>query len=403
MRVTNDALRWVRSGHPWVYEDSITSEADGGRPGDLAVVFDAKRRFRAIGLFDPTSPIRVRVLHHGDPTPIDDGWWDRRLAEVIGERLAVFDPAVTTGWRAINGENDGLPGLIVDRYDDVAVVKIYTPAWVPLLRTIVPRITELLDVDTVLLRLSRNTGAHVPESIADGMPLVGAVPDEPVRFLENGLTVEADVVAGQKTGWFLDQRDNRRRVRSLSEGARVLDVFSAAGGFTLAAAAGGARSVLSIDVSGPALDATRRNLEHNAALPEVRRCRHDTRRGDAFEIMEDLAADGQVFDVVIVDPPSFASSEAAITGALRAYARLTELSIAILRDGGTLVQASCSSRVSPEDFDAAVATGARRSDVALDDLRRFGHPVDHPIGFEHGEYLKVIFARIVRRRPEPRS
>lgn len=397
MRVTGDALRWIRSGHPWVYEDSITSEADGGRPGDLAVVFDRRRRFRAIGLFDPTSPIRVRILHRGEPTPIDEDWFARRLGDVIGRRFEVFDPSVTNGWRAVAGENDGLPGLVVDRYADVAVVKIYTPAWIPLLPTIVPAAAELLDADTVLLRLSRNSEAHVPDGIDDGTALLGSVPAEPVRFRENGLTVEADVVAGQKTGWFLDQRDNRRRVRALAEGARVLDVFSAAGGFTLAAAAGGARSVMSVDISGPALDATRRNLEHNRDLPTVRACHHETRRGDAFGIMEDLAATAETFDIVIVDPPSFASNEASIAGALRAYTRLTERAIALLRDGGLLVQASCSSRVDPGAFETAVRTGAERSGAELHDLRRFGHAPDHPVGFRHGEYLKAVFARVAGR------
>ena len=396
VRVTEEARRWIRSGHPWLFEDSITSTSGEGRAGDLAVVFDGKRRFQAIGLYDPTSVIRVRILHHGQPVQIDASWWELRLAEVVQRRRSLLDSDETTGLRCINGENDGLPGLVVDLYSDVAAVKIYTPAWLPHLRTVVALIEDLLHASTVVLRLSRTTQREAPAGITDGMALLGQLPSEPVLFLENGLNVEAEVVSGQKTGYFLDQRDNRRLVAARSRGARVLDVFSAGGGFTLAAAAGGAVSVLSVDISGPALSAVRRNLRHNEHLEAVRTCRHETRRGDAFEIMAELAREGRRFDVVIVDPPSFAQNQSSVAAAIRAYERLTDLAVRLVEDGGLLVQASCSSRVTTDAFYETIATAATRAGVELDEIVRTGHPSDHVSGFQYGEYLKALFARVRR-------
>lgn len=396
VRVTPEATRWIRSGHPWLFEDSITSMPGEGQIGDLAVVFDSKRRFQAIGLYDPASVIRVRILHHGAPESIDAQWWERRLTEVVERRRSLLDADDTTGLRCINGENDGLPGLVVDLYDDVAVVKLYTPAWVPHLKTIVPLLAGLLATSTVVLRLSRRTQRDAPDGIVDGMALLGHLPTEPVLFRENGLRVEAEVVAGQKTGYFLDQRDNRRLVGAQCRGASVLDVFSAGGGFTLAAAAGGAASVLSVDISAPALSAVERNLGYNEDLEAVRDCRHETRRGDAFEIMAQLVREGQQFDVVVVDPPSFAQNETSVRGAMRAYARLTDLAVHLVADGGLLFQASCSSRVTTDAFFVIVESTAAQAGAELDVIARTGHPSDHTSGFQHGEYLKALLARVHR-------
>lgn len=402
VRVTDDALRWIRSGHPWLFADSITSVSGDGQPGDLAVVFDRKRRFRAIGLYDPDSPIRVKILHHGDPVQIDPDWFESRICDVLARRRGLLESADTTGVRCINGENDGLPGFVVDRYADVAVIKVYSAAWLAHLRTLVPIVESLLDVHVVVLRVSRRTQRALPAGITDGMTLVGAAPTGPVLFRENGLRVEADVVSGNKTGYFLDQRDNRRLVGEACRGARVLDVFSSSGGFSLAAAAGGATSVLSVDASGPALDAARRNFAHNRGIAAVRRCHHETRRGDAFAVMADLAARGDRFDVVVVDPPSFAHDEAGVPRALHAYGRLTTRAVALVADGGLLVQASCTSRVTAAEFHDAVASAARHAGVGFTELRRTGHPSDHAVGFRQGAYLEAVFARIERHDGKPR-
>ena len=402
VRVTNEAARQVRAGHPWVFESSISS-GGAGQSGDVAVVFDGKRRFQAIGLYDPDSPIRVKVLHHGDPVQITPAWWRDRIAQVLDRRSTLLTSTRTTGFRCVHGENDGLPSLVVDRYEAALVVKLYSAAWVPHLQTVVGVLDELLSPELVVVRTSRALQRDLAGGIADGTVVLGTPPAGPILFRENDLVLEADVVAGQKTGHFLDQRDNRRLVGASAAGARVLDVFACTGGFSVSAAAGGARSVRSVDASAAALDATRRNVARNRHLPAVRRCRLETTTGDAFEVMAALRRAGEHFDVVVVDPPSFAHTNAGIPAALRAYRRLVELGVSLVEDGGLLVQASCSSRVAADVFFAEVHRSAGDAGYRLDEVRRTGHPLDHPIGFQHGAYLKALFARVhrVERRVAP--
>jgi 23S rRNA (cytosine1962-C5)-methyltransferase len=219
----------------------------------------------------------------------------------------------------------------------------------------------------------------------------GEPPSEPIHFTENGLAFAADVVQGQKTGFFLDQRDNRARVRGLAAGKRVLNVFAYTGGFSVYAAAGGAREVVSLDVSAPALAHAARNFALNQALPAVAACQHSTWAADAFEALAGLAAQPP-FDLVVVDPPALAKQAAETQPALRAYERLTRLSLAALAPGGTLVIASCSSRVSAVAFFAAVQRAARAAGRPLVEFDRTGHAIDHPVRFPEGAYLKCVYA-----------
>ena len=221
VRLTPDALRRVRAGHPWVYDKSIVSVSHEGAPGDLAVVFDDDRRFAGIGLWDPTSPIRMKVLHHGKPTTVDRAFWQQRLADALARRTPLQARGDTSGYRCVNGENDLLPGLVLDRYDRTLVLKLYTAAWVPHLADIVPVIEELLHPNAVVLRLARSISAEHLHGLEEGDALVGVPPDGPVLFTEHGLLFEADVLAGQKTGHFLDQRDNRAYLRTLTAGAEI--------------------------------------------------------------------------------------------------------------------------------------------------------------------------------------
>ena len=395
LRVTPGALREIRSGAPWVFDRSVTSVSDAGAVGDLAVIFDDKRRFAAIGLWDPDSPVRVKVLHTGDPTTIDADWWRGTLRAALDRRESIAADTSTTAYRCVNGENDGLPALVVDRYDTTLVVKLYSAVWFPHLTTLVDALVEFIEPERVVLRLGRTVAAGDTFGLADGDALVGEAPERAVLFRERGLIMEADVVHGQKTGHYLDQRDNRTLVRGIASGRDVLDVFASTGGFALAAAAGGARSVHLVDQSAPALAAAQRNIAHNLRLREVRECAIHTTIGDAFDV---LAALGRLeverFDLVVLDPPSFASRQSHVDRALRAYAALTRLGVALLRPGGVLVQASCSSRVSADQFVETVITAARDAGRPLHETRRTGHAVDHPISFPEGAYLKAIFAHV---------
>ncbi len=401
VRVTPDALRRIRGGHPWVYDGSVESINHDGAPGDLAVVFDRNRKFAAIGLWDPTSPIRIKVLHAGRPVPIDAAWFAERIVAATDRRAPLWrhTSRERLGYRAVNGENDGLPGLVVDVYADVAVLKLYTPAWFAHLRDVVDGVRTATGATGVVLRLARSVSSDpLSDEIgcADGDVLVGDVPEGRVLFEENGLTFEADVRAGQKTGHFLDQRANRRIVRDLARGASVLDVFAATGGFTVHAAAGGAASVHAIDISGPTLATLDRNLAHNAARPEVRSCAVTTDVADAFDAMSALHRSRRRFDVVVVDPPSFAQNAAAIPTALAAYTRLTHLALDVVEPGGVLLQASCSSRVTAADFFERIAVVAHGRGLRMTELRRTGHDLDHPVTFPEGAYLKAGVWRVDR-------
>lgn len=396
VRLTKDAMRQVRAGHPWIFDGSITSVRPEGTAGDLAVVFDDQRRFRAIGLYDPDSPIRIKVLHHGSPVQIGPSFWVERLRSALDLRAALVGSTHTDAFRWVNGENDGLPGLVLDVYRDTVVMKLYTPAWLPFVDELVGAIAAVRDPSCLVLRLSRSTIADGGDEL-DGTALIGELPDAPVRFLENDLHFEADVVAGQKTGHFLDQRENRLRVRGMCSAARVLDVYSCTGGFSVNAAAGGAQLVHSVDISSAAIEAARRNMALNRDRPAVRASRHHWSVGDAMTVMAEMADEGRTFDVVIVDPPSFARRRDQVEGALRAYGRLTRAALDLIEPGGVLVQASCSSRVTTEDFHATVLGTADEAGRPLHDIHRTGHAGDHPIGFPEGEYLKGLIATVGTR------
>jgi 23S rRNA (cytosine1962-C5)-methyltransferase len=396
VRTTPDAIRQIRGGSPWLYDGSIASISHDGAPGDLAVVFDDDRRFVAIGLFDPASPIRVKLLHAGNPVTIDAGWWRSRLTSALERRAPLAADDATTAYRLVHGENDALPGLVVDRYDTTLVVKLYGATWFPHLAAVIDTLAELEQPERIVLRLSRAVADGETFGLADGDMLLGEPPSGPVLFRERGLTMEADVVAGQKTGHFLDQRDNRALVRGMAARRDVLDVFASTGGFALAAAAGGARSVHLVEQSEPALETARRNLAHNTRLRHVRDCSVTTTAGDAFRVLDQLdhkaRHDADRFDIVVLDPPSFAMNQASVDRALHAYAKLTRLGVALLRPGGVLVQASCSSRVTAEAFFDTVYESASQAGRPLDELRRTAHAIDHPIGFPQGAYLKALFA-----------
>jgi 23S rRNA (cytosine1962-C5)-methyltransferase len=397
LHVTPAAERAVRSGHPWLFDQSIRQRSRHGRSGDLAVVFDRKDRFLAVGLYDPDSPIQVRVLQQGKPARINEAWFRQQITAAARHRHPLHQPdTTTTGYRLLHGENDGLPGLVVDRYAETYVMKLYTTAWIPHLPAVVAALTTVVQPQRLILRLSQTLQDRPAQlhGLHDGLLLHGMPLTGPVLFQENGLTFAVDVVAGQKTGFFLDQRENRARVEKLAAGRRVLNVFAYTGGFSLYAARGGAEAVASLDLSRPALETAVHNFHLNRDLPGVAAAGHELLQGDAFQLMEDLVAQKRRFDLVVVDPPSFARQQAETERALGAYARLTRLALRLLLPGGILVQASCSSRVETAEFFNGIHRTAHKEKRPLREIERTGHPVDHPISFPEGAYLKCLFAVI---------
>jgi 23S rRNA (cytosine1962-C5)-methyltransferase len=389
LRVTAAAETIVRGGHPWVFAQSVRTQNRDGETGELAVIFDRKDAFLAVGLFDPDSPIRVRILHAGKPRVIDTAFWKQHATDALRRREGFFD-SQTTGYRCINGESDGWPGLVLDRYGDTRVVKIYTTAWLPRLGELAPLLAE---ENRLVLRLSRNIQKTAAErfNAHDGQVLRGEPPAGPVEFLESGLRFEADVARGQKTGFFLDQRENRREVRALAASRDVLNLFSYTGGFSLYAADGGAASVCSVDISEHALVGARRHFVLNADRPTVARCRHETIQADVFDWLRKKAP--RRFDLIVLDPPSLAKKESERADAIGAYAKLIEGTLARLNKNGVLVAASCSAHVSAEEFFNLTLVAAHASGRRFEELKRTGHAADHPTSFAEAGYLKCIYLR----------
>ncbi len=392
------AERALRQGHPWLFDRSIRSQSREGNSGELAVIFDARDRFLAIGLYDSDSPIRVRILHHGQPAQIDAAWFRSKLSQAFARRSSLLNTA-TTGYRLLHGENDGLPGIVLDRYGDSGVVRLDTAAWLPYLAQVLTQVLALAPFERLVLRLSRRAQDR-PENLhglQDGQMLMGELTGRPVLFKENGLRFEADLVRGQKTGFFLDQRDNRGRLESLiSQDSRIrllLNTFAYTGGFSVYAARAGASHITDVDASEAALAAAARNLALNRDQWALSDVSHDAICGDAFAVLEDLSSAGKQYDAVVIDPPSFASRNEQVPRALGAYRRLAKLGLALLRPRGLFVMSSCSSRIEAGDFYDLVSQVARETGRPLKEIARSGHPLDHPIGFPEGAYLKCLFGR----------
>jgi len=384
LRVSAPAQRSMRMGHPWVYSDSIVESNREGEMGDLAVVYDNNNKFLALGLYDPLSPIRLRVLHTGKPVRTDREWWLKRVREAKENRAPHFDEAQTNAWRWINGESDGFPALVVDRYAEVLVLKLYSAVWLPRLEEVLDWLHTELPSQAVVLRLSRNIKEIAQErwGVPEGC-IVGETANL-VVFRENGIRFEAEVLQGQKTGFYLDQRDNRASVQEMAEGKDVLNVFSFSGGFSLYAARGGARSVTDLDISSHALESARRNFELNPWAAQVP---HEYVRGDAFEWLSD--GPRQSFDLIICDPPSLARREVDREGAAQAYYKLAASCLRRLNPGGVLVAASCSAHVTEQEFFDAVMAAAQ-DHGPWRELWRSGHALDHVITFREARYLKCL-------------
>lgn len=384
------AERMVKKGHPWIFEGGIVKQSQAGNAGDLAIVYDQrKNKFLACGLYDPYSPIRIKVLQVHRPATIDATWFATRVAEAKARRAPLLTTA-TNSYRLVYGENDGLPSLVADIYAHVLVVKLYSASWLPHLEAVLPALLAESGAITAVLRLSRNTLPHARAlGYADGQLLHGSLANEVVVFQEHGVRFSANVIHGHKTGYFLDHRHNRHRVGQLAKDKTLLDVFAYAGGFSVHALAGGAQSVTSLDISAQALQLAEANAGLNA-----HRGSHEILVADAFKGLEQLRRQGKRYDIVVIDPPAFAKQASEVQTALQQYERLARLGIPLVEKGGLLVLASCSARVAAEDFFAANQRALQQSRIPWQLLDQTYHDVDHPIGFPEGAYLKCGYYQV---------
>lgn len=380
--------RALRHGFPWVYADELVTDrrTSALAPGSLAILEDSDRRPQGLVTVNTASKIIARMLDRDPGARIDAAWISARLARALALRERLYPAPV---YRLIHAEADGLPGVVIDRFGDVAVIQpnaVWAEAHLPL-------IAEALAAVTGVTTIVKNGSgrARALEGLSDETLVLRGAVNGPVPVTMNGATYLADLLGGQKTGLFLDQRDNHAFAARLAGGARVLDVFCHVGGFGLAALAGGAASALALDGSAPALA-----LAEAGAAASGLTDRFTTRQGDAFAVMEGLGADAATFDLVICDPPAFAPAKPALAAGLRAYERVARLAAPLVAPGGYLVLCSCSHAADLASFRAASARGIGRGGRRAQILHTGFAGPDHPLLPQLAEsgYLKALFFRL---------
>ncbi|SIN94063.1 RSP_2647 family RNA methyltransferase [Vannielia litorea] len=382
--------RALRHGSPWVYSDALVLDrrTKALPAGSVAVLEDAERSPLALVAVTPESRIAARVLDRDLTARIDEAWFAARLQAALALRERLY---AAPFYRLVHAEADGLPGVVIDRFGDILVVQP-NAAWADARSAMLAEAAvQVTRARTVILNgMGR---ARKFEGLGEGLEVAcGTAPEAPVPVPMNGATYMADLMGGQKTGLFYDQRDNHAFTAGLAKGARVLDVFSHVGGFALAALAGGAVSALAVDGSEPALTLAQAGAEAGGMAE-----RFETRKGDAFAVLEALGAEGAQFDVVICDPPAFAPSKKALTQGLRAYERVARLAAPLVAPGGYLTLCSCSHAADVAKFGNACARGIGRAGRAAQLLRTGYAAADHPTLPQLAEsgYLKALTYRLL--------
>ena len=378
-------------GHPWVFSGAIASVSPTPSDGDEVEVVTARGDFVARGLFNSRSQIRVR-LYAWQPQELTSGFFAARITEAIRLRHEVLGLGAGDGaTRLVFSEGDGLSGLTVDRYGPYLAVQFTSLA----LARRQDGILDALDAAVAPLGMVLRTEKGILEEegleLRDG-PLRGTLPEEPTEIVDGDLRFRVDLRTGQKTGFYLDQRENRRRAAHYASGRTVADVCCYTGGFAVALAAAGASRVTGVDASEPALTLARANAEANGVGDTS-----EFQRGDAFKWLEARAAEGQRFGMIVLDPPRFARSRKGVRQALQAYERLNGLALACLDAEGILVTCSCSGRVSLDEFSGAVGRAAARAGRAVQILETRGQAPDHPVAATclESAYLKCLITRVV--------
>lgn len=381
--------RAIRHGAPWVYDNELVLDrrARAMAPGTIAVLEDGERQPLALVAVNPQSKITARVLERDLSVLIDQAWFAQRIQKALDLRTRLYPQPY---YRLIHAEADGLPGVVIDRFGDTCVVQP-NAAWADVL--LAPLVQALVAVTGVGTVLKNATGrARALEGLDEqSQVLCGQAPSAPLPVPMNGATYMADVMGGQKTGLFFDQRPNHAFAASLAQGARVLDVFSHVGGFGLAALANGAQSALAVDGSAPALALACQGAEASGVAG-----RFATRQGDAFDTLAALADEGAQFDLVICDPPAFAPSKQALEAGLRAYERIARLAAPLVAEGGYLGLCSCSHAADLAKFRSASSRGIGRAGRTGQIIYTGFAGPDHPLMPQLAEsgYLKALFYRL---------
>ncbi|MGD2252836.1 MAG: class I SAM-dependent methyltransferase [Anaerolineales bacterium] len=383
--------RSVLKRHPWVFSSAVAEVHGDPQPGDTIDIQAHDGEWLARAAYSPHSRIRARIWTWRQDTAVDETLLERRLAQAIGRRNSLLQEQAVDAYREVYAESDGLPGLIVDRYGPHRVVQFLTTGVERWRQSIISLLAARGDCRGIFERSDvevRKLEGLEPRSGS----LWGDAPPELLAVREHGLRFHVDLSRGHKTGFYLDQRENRRKFRALVSGGQVLDCFAYTGAFSAAALAAGAESVLAIDSSEPMLEMAQRNI----ALNDLPLDRFACQTADVFKHLRLLRDMGRIFDVVVLDPPRFAPTISQVHRAARGYKDVNLLAFKLLRPRGLLVTFSCSGGVSAELFQKIVAGSAQDAGVTATVLDWLGQPPDHPVrlNFPEGRYLKGLVCRV---------
>ena len=385
--------RRLRTGHPWVFSnevDTARTPLTQFRPGDWVNLSTQGGRLLGTAYVNPNTLIAARLVSRQPDRPLDRACIKERVERALSLRDRLY---ARPYYRLVYAESDGLPGLVIDRHGEVLVAQTGTQGMERLRGDIAAAVNECLEPRSLVFR--NDAPARTIEGLAQYVETVIGDPPGSIQIDENGARFEIDPLGGQKSGWFYDHRDNRARLARYVRDARVLDVFSYAGGFGIQAALAGAAAVVCVDSSAAACELAIRNAELNDLSDRIRVC-----RDDAFEVLKSFLAGGEHFDVVVLDPPAFARRRKDVKAALEAYTRLNRYAMQVLNSGGILASASCSSHVDAERFQEALRTAARAAGRELQILERGHQAPDHPVhpALPESDYLKFVIGRVVMNR-----
>ncbi|HEY5328069.1 MAG TPA: class I SAM-dependent rRNA methyltransferase [Mucilaginibacter sp.] len=378
--------------HPWVFSGAV--ERVNGKPenGDIVRLLNAKGDFMAYGFYNGQSRVALRLLEWDEHVEVDEQWFREKVAAAVAGHSNVLVNGVTNTCRLIFSESDYLPGLIVDKYANHLAVQVLTSGMEKIMPVIIDELQRLLNPESIFDKSDASSRSH--EGLeTQNILLAGNHPPERLEVIENGIIYNINIAKGQKSGFYCDQRDNREIVASYAKGKNVLDCFCYTGGFTLNSLQNGAKSVTAVDSSVPAID----TLKENIALNNFDASKVTAIASDVNKQLRKFRDEGELFDIVVLDPPKYAPSRSALDKASRAYKDLNRLGMLLLNKGGLLATFSCSGAMNMETFKQVLAWAALDAGKQVQFINQFCQPADHPVraSFPEGEYLKGLLCRVL--------
>jgi 23S rRNA (cytosine1962-C5)-methyltransferase len=377
--------------HPWVFSGAIENVKGKPANGDIIRLLDAKKDFLAYGFYNDQSRVAVRLLEWDKATTVNDQWFRDKVRMAVSNRAHILSSGGTDTCRLIFSESDYLPGLIVDKYADHLAVQVLTSGMQKAMPVIINELKALLNPISVFDKSDAASRAHEGLETENTL-LEGSQPPELVMVKENGISYGINIAEGQKSGFYCDQRYNRQVLASYAKGKKVLDSFCYTGGFTLNSLKNGAAEVVSVDSSALALD----TLKENIRLNGFEDSRHRSIKSDVNVQLRKFRDEGELFDIIVLDPPKYAPSRSALDRASRAYKDLNRLGMQLLNSGGLLATFSCSGAMDMETFKQVLAWAALDAGKQVQFIYQFNQPEDHPVraSFPEGEYLKGLLCRV---------